>query len=378
MSNPCHRVRTTCRQWMEQEAPSWPVPKGAINSNANCRRSVAIHKDRIPQLAKDILSKRKHNSGNEWVEWDEENWHYSGERYNGSEIQKRERMALYILALDAINFCFWPGQPTCNTKSLEYEHLAIALKRLAETDDDSGNSGPSQDEPKGDQSVVKSAETYFFSPTNLASITPEAMEAVLMPHLDGRYLDNIEKRSKLWNELGTSLINDFQGSATNLITAADKSAPKLVNLIMQHFPGFRDVCTIDGQEIFFLKRAQIFVGDVNAALKLGLLEVSQLTCFADYRVPQLLRELNILEYSPELASIVDEKVEITAGSYDEISIRAATVVAVQDLVEHLNKDATDGDRFTAVAVDWYLWQVGEKMQQDGALKPFHRVRTHYY
>ena len=187
------------------------------------------------------------------------------------------------------------------------------------------------------------------------------------------------QRSDLWNELGKSLMNTFHGSATNLIATANKSAPKLADLVMNHFPGFRDVCTIDGEDIFFLKRAQIFVGDVNAALKLDLSEISQLTCFADYRVPQLLREMNILEYSPELACVVDKKVEIPANSYDEISIRAATVTAVEDIVDFLNKDLKDGDnRFAAVAVDWYLWQVGEKMEQDGALKPFHRVRTHYY
>ena len=366
---------------MDQETPTWSDSTSTSQGKKNGRRSVKIHSQQIPQLARDILSKRKRNSSNDWVEWDEENWHYSGYGYGGSEIHKNERVALYILALDAINFCFWPGQPTGNnSESMEYEHLAIALKKLAEKDDNSENMiGSTQDIAKGDEAIVKSSESYFFCPSNLAAMTPEGMKQALEAHLDGRYLDNIKQRSDLWNELGKSLMNTFHGSATNLIATANKSAPKLVDLVMNHFPGFRDVCTIDGEDIFFLKRAQIFVGDVNAALKLDLSEISQLTCFADYRVPQLLREMNILEYSPELACVVDKKVEIPANSYDEISIRAATVTAVEDIVDFLNKDLKDGDnRFAAVAVDWYLWQVGEKMEQDGALKPFHRVRTHYY
>jgi hypothetical protein len=108
-----------------------------------------------------------------------------------------------------------------------------------------------------------------------------------------------------------------------------------------------------------------------------------LTTFADYRVPQILRHFDILEYSPALAEIVDSQKELAMGSSDEISIRAATVTAVEDLVTFLNEGSSgnptnNGERFTAVTVDWYLWQVGERMHQAGLMKPFHKVRTHFY
>ena len=50
--------------------------------------------------------------------------------------------------------------------------------------------------------------------------------------------------------------------------------------------------------------------------------------FADYRVPQILRNMNILTYSPALAAQVDAKVEVAFGSDCETEIRAATVVCV--------------------------------------------------
>ncbi len=54
------------------------------------------------------------------------------------------------------------------------------------------------------------------------------------------------------------------------------------------------------RQTFFYKRAQIFVGDVWGAYDhagLGQFhDIASLTCFADYRVPQLLRPLNILRY----------------------------------------------------------------------------------
>ena len=105
----------------------------------------------------------------------------------------------------------------------------------------------------------------------------------------------------------------------------------------------------------------------------------KLTTFADYRVPQILRHKGVLEYLPSLAKKVDQEQEIEKGSYDEISIRASTVVAVEELVKFLNeKHNTKETPFTDVTVDWYLWQVGERMNQEGKMKPFHRVRTHFY
>jgi hypothetical protein len=140
--------------------------------------------------------------------------------------------------------------------------------------------------------------------------------------------------------------------------------------------------------------------------------MDRLTTFADYRVPQILRHKGILEYAPTLADRVNRQFELARGSFEEVSIRAATVVAVEELVRVLNRPRTtarthtapattteptnhrDKDNnnnddnnnsnntnpggFTDVTVDWYLWQVGERMHQEGILEPFHRVRTHFY
>jgi hypothetical protein len=51
-----------------------------------------------------------------------------------------------------------------------------------------------------------------------------------------------------------------------LIQKADHSAGKLVNLLAKHFPSFRDEARFDGRRVRFLKRAQIFVADIWAAL----------------------------------------------------------------------------------------------------------------
>ncbi|CAJ1958468.1 unnamed protein product [Cylindrotheca closterium] len=352
-SDPCTKVRLTCSQWMEKEG---------------C--SVTIQTQNLSRLAHDILLRKKENPT--WIQWDEEKWHYTGAGYNGSERRRKERVALYILTLDAINFCFWPNKNAASKdiNPLEYEHLAMSLKHLAEADQESADSTESH----------TCESSYAFSPENLSKLTPESLNATLQPHLKELYLDNIEKRTQLLAEVGEGLKKSFNGSAMELIEAANKDACVLVELILQNFPGFRDIVPSreDFPTIFFLKRAQIFVGDINAALNLNLKNMDKLTTFADYRVPQILRHFDILKYQPHLETIVDEGSEIPVRSKDELSIRAATVVAVENLVEHLNDRSKGEEPFTAVTVDWYLWQVGEKMHQDGLLKPFHKVRTQFY
>ncbi|KAL3930834.1 MAG: hypothetical protein SGBAC_011593 [Bacillariaceae sp.] len=352
-SDPCEKVRLTCSKWMQKE---------------EC--SVKIQTEQISRLAEDILQRKKENPT--WIQWDEEKWHYTGAGYNGSERQRKERVALYILTLDAINFCFWPNKDAASKdiNPLEYDHLAMALKQMAEADHESAEATESN--------ICESS--YFFSPENLSNLSPESLNAALQPHLKDMYLDNMEKRAKLLAEVGEGLKKSFNSSAMSFIEAANQDACVLVELILQMFPGFRDIVpSCEGlPTVFFLKRAQIFVGDINAALNLNLKNMEKLTTFADYRVPQILRHFDILQYQHHLEIIVDEGKEIAVGSKDELSIRAATVVAVENIVAHLNDVSKGEEPFTAVTVDWYLWQVGEKMHQEGLLQPFHKVRTQFY
>lgn len=59
--------------------------------------------------------------------------------------------------------------------------------------------------------------------------------------------------------------SDFEGLAANIVKQANRSAEKLVQLILQYLPGFRDTSIYHGHLIHFYKRAQILVGDVWAA-----------------------------------------------------------------------------------------------------------------
>jgi len=359
------------------------------------------------------------------------------------EAHRVERVVLYVLALDAVNFCFWPvaeddiadaaeagGSSGSNKRRekgknlLEYEHLAIALRRMAERDDGEVGSDGGDD----CDGTCRADATYAFSPTNLASLTVESFLSDVRQYLpddpkegteggqacrDCYCTPNAAERVRLLNELGHGLLAHHVGSATALLRkccSTDNngngnndgrpSAVKLVQLLTSTFPGFRDeAIDFRGRQISFYKRAQIAVGDLWAAFGRGrrpdtvggrltdFVDIHELTTFADYRVPQLLRHVGVLRYAEDLAAKVDEMEELAAGCADELFIRAATVVAVDRLVDEVRRILGQGqvkpgkgdqDEVNAVLLDWHLWQIGEKLDREGTLQPHHRVRTIFY
>jgi len=346
---------------------------------------VKIHDDALAAVAEKIQKQAQ-------VEWDEEDWHYQPPRdlpFSSSSTRIRnERIALYILALDMINFCFWPA----GDKSYEYVDLACTLTSMASADHETIKQKSDSTKEDARSSTLSSAmSSYLLSPSRLREMSADEMTRLFETnHKQGKSPPDMEKRCRLWNELGLVLCRDFEGSAVNLIESAQGSAVQLVQVLFDQFEGFRDVATLVDEEggsptetVYFLKRAQICVGDLQAALDdktnpaLSFKDMNQITTFADYRLPQLLRHWHVLEYvDDDLRVAVDNERELVQGSAAEISIRSATVVTVERLVEQLS--LANAKQWTDVQVDWYLWQVGEKMEGAGELKPHHRVRTVYY
>jgi hypothetical protein len=371
-TNPCQRVRETCeRYYLDHQT------------------HVTIHDDSIVELADRMIQEQQQiGSTAASLEWDDEHWHYRNR-------DDPERTALYILALDAINFCFWPSE-----HPYEYVDLATSLTGMV-------MAAPEQPPPL--ENSTAAATAFVLSAQSLQSMTPTRMRELFTTHHDrGWYPPNLDERCRLWNEVGQVLMEHYDGSCLQFIAAAENSAVALVRLLVQHLAGFRDHLYFGEDEtdtdaaasaatnttttstttnsIHFYKRAQICVGDWNAALDLHLPDLDQLTTFADYRVPQLLRHLHVLTYDDALAALVDAQTELPACSAMECAIRSATVVAVERLVVALRRrqeeqpesSSSSPSSWNATTTDWYLWQVGEKLHQQGVLAPHHRVRTIYY
>lgn len=199
-----------------------------------------------------------------------------------------------------------------------------------------------------------------------------------------------------------------------MVRRANHSAVRLVQLLLQYIPGlyvwsssipciasllvlgFRDTSLYQGHLVHFYKRAQILVADVWAAYgrkvprgeqeasnPFAFADMEYLTMFADYRVPQLLRHMSVLQYSSELSGLIDARTPLASGSEMEVEIRAATVVAVEQLKTQIRelqlnqkKDNATTDLILSVEIDWLLWNIGENTKDE--IAPHHRTLSIYY
>ena len=247
--------------------------------------------------------------------------HYSG-----------ERLVEYVLVLDTLNFSFWGS-------GRGYWQLAESLRGAFDAGDP------------------------LWEPARLLELDEAGLTAVI-----GEFPIPARRLAAL-HELARLAEREADGSLARLVTP---SAPELAEFLSRNLESFRDVSIYGDFEVPLLKRAQIAAADLGGSGALGFEDVDQLTCFADYKLPQALRHLGALEYSPHLARRVDDWVELDPGSPEEVEIRAATVVAVEELRDRL---ASRGRHLTAVEVDWLLWDYSQGLFP---VRPYHRTRTVFY
>lgn len=263
----------------------------------------------------------------------------------------------WIFILDALNFCFWEeqGQPKWsidyNGQQLSgYWALAGSLKRAYEEG-------------------IPLTNAEF-----LATISSKTVERIF--HGNQR-IPLFQKRVEHLREVGRVLLRKYDGSFVNLLEHTRRSAVALVKEVVEKFPSFNDIASYKGKTIYLYKRAQLLVVDLYGAFEGQghgeFLDLDQLTIFADYKLPQVLRHYRILEYDAHLTSLVDSYIPIGAGSQEEVEIRSATVQAVELMRHYFSKKHHP---IPAFKIDWWLWTLG----QDDAIreKPYHRTRTVFY
>lgn len=209
----------------------------------------------------------------------------------------------------------------------------------------------------------------------MAALTVE-QAASLFAGFDGSpEIPLLEQRVRNLNEAGRYLIDHYEGSAMKLLQSLDFSAPRLAETVATELESFRDGAMYDDQWVWILKRAQILGSDLSQLSarypSFSMNGCDQLTAFADYRLPQILRHFGAMVYSEDLATRVDTGVHIAAGSSAEVEIRMATILAC----EHLK--ATLPYRSSA-DIDLGLWLLSQDMRDDPSLKPHHRTLGQFY
>lgn len=317
-------------------------------------RSVRIEHARIEQLARELTTAREGHASAYILTippWPAD-YHF----FDGTE-----QTVNWMLLLDALNFCFW-GEKDQPRWQIEYQGEllngywaeAAALRRAVE-----------EQRPVWDARYLSNIDRQELA-TIFRGVTPDTPGIPLF-----------EERLRAAREVGQVLLERFEGQFSHLIAQTQQSGVQLVLALAEHFSSFRDTATYQNQEVRFLKRAQICVADLHSAFNGqswgAFTDLEQLTIFADYKLPQVLRHFGAITYAPALAALVDSQEQFAPGSSEEVEIRAATIWASELLRREIARLVEQA--VTAADIDQLLWHLG---QDAAAMQPYHRVRTIYY
>uniref|UniRef100_A0A8D9AC98 Queuosine 5'-phosphate N-glycosylase/hydrolase n=1 Tax=Cacopsylla melanoneura TaxID=428564 RepID=A0A8D9AC98_9HEMI len=241
----------------------------------------------------------------------------------------------WIFIIDSLNFCFWksPDQPqwTVTYEGITYSGyfaLCAALKKAKTID-----------------------RVNICDPHVTSKLSLDDFKHILRG--DNNILPNlIEERYKFLQENSNILLSKYEGSFENVVRKANQSATKLLELIIEDFPSFRDEAMFLGRKVAFYKRAQILVADLHFCATTSISPVSDtqrggtpcifndidaLTMFADYRVPQVLKYFGILEYSDTLTNALNQTTFKDPDSRFEVELRGNSIEAVERIVNTMNQ-----------------------------------------
>lgn len=323
-----------------------PDPLGILTSTADVLREakfISFNLSKIPRiilLLKEALKKERPTQ--------KEHFGFKEETGKGAQL---------IFAEDAINFCYWPS-PGESRWIIEY---------------------PKGNITKGGWLTMTACftraleeEKPLWNAHYLKNLRLQEMKGIFRS-CNGTEIPLLKERVKCLNEIGKILLKKYKGQFKNIIEKASGDAIKLIKIILADFSSFRDTTRLRGRKIPFLKRAQILAYDLNwmfGGKGLGKLSrLNELTAFADYKIPQMLRWRGLIKYSSDLAQKVDKLILLKVGSREEIEIRSATIWGVELLRQEI-PDVSAGE------IDSALWEMSQDLKVQE--KPYHRVRTINY
>lgn len=312
---------------------------------------VWINKDQVDRLSEQWIQAEQPDGQEGQALSQPPQWYERYHFFDGTE-----RTVNWMLLLDALNFCFWAekDQPRW---SIDY-HGEVLNGYWAEA-----------------AALTRAVEEGLplWDADYLSSISSETVAHIFR---GDQTIPLFEQRVANAREVGRVLQERYDGQFSHAIEEAGGSAVKLALLLAQNFSSFNDVASYRRREVRFFKRAQICVADLYSAFQGkqwgAFPDIGQLTAFADYKIPQILRHYNVLEYHSTLAKRVDNQELLAPGSEEEVEIRAGTIWACELLRRALRQQ---GRTMSAAEIDQRLWLQSQDLTD---MRPYHRTRTMFY
>ncbi|KAM3960897.1 LOW QUALITY PROTEIN: queuosine 5'-phosphate N-glycosylase/hydrolase [Aphomia sociella] len=282
---------------------------------------------------------------------------------NISYLSKEDPRAVdWIFVADALNFCFWSytGAEKWSVDGHSgYYALEAALSRAIKEGYDITN------------------------PTYYSKIQKEHLHNIMRGD-NSSEIPLFEQRLSTLHEVGKILIDKYDGTFVTCLKEANKSAAKLLQIIVDNFPCFRDEAVYKGCKVSLYKRAQILVGDIwnffgGAGWEFE--DIDTMTMFADYRIPQVLVYFGVLSYSDTLMDKLKKDVLLESGSEEEVEIRGCSIHAVEFLKKRIEEKIKNSKKIevpNSSVIDYYLWCYRRKYADELESVPFHKTLGIYY
>ncbi|CAG4950576.1 unnamed protein product [Parnassius apollo] len=270
----------------------------------------------------------------------------------------------WVFVVDALNFCFWSKckeeQWIVNGYTGYYALEAALNKAIKEG--------------------VEIADPAFYS-----KITKEQLHEILKGD-NSVDIPLFDQRLSILHEVGSILLDKYNGTFETCVKEANKSAVKLLDIVVSNFPCFRDEAIYKDQVVSFYKRAQILVADLwnsfNGASWGEFKDIDKMTMFADYRVPQVLVYFGVMSYSDELIDKLKKDMLLESGSEEEVEIRGCSIHAVELLKKSIEEKIKEKDLNLNVPnsslIDYYLWCYRREHARELERIPYHKTLGIYY
>lgn len=256
-----------------------------------------------------------------------------------------ETIINFLLVYEAIDFSFW-GNPkwTIDTPTGKEDGSIALLYAILK--------------------YVREKNTTDFS-----NITIDEFRKILKGNVE---IPLFEERHHIIRDVSKIVNENMNGNFYEFIKGITIDM-ELFNIIIKYFPNFKDERKYREKTIYFYKLAQLLTSDILHIRELKeniKVDYSHLVGCSDYKIPQVMRGLGILEYSYKLSNIIDNKKEIKVNSEYEIEIRANMLVAIDLIKKKL------GNRVCAIDINDYIWSQGRNKNIE--LKPYHLTRSINY
>ena len=255
----------------------------------------------------------------------------------------------FLLIYDSIDFSFWGNPKWTIDANGEYLDGGIALLHCV------FNLFNGHD----------SSEVY----KKLEHMTLEEFKEILKGNVT---IPLLKERYNIVTNIAKIVNNKMNGNFYNYISNLTKDED-IFKVILDNFVNFDDTRTYKGQTIYFYKLAQLLTSDILHVIKNKeniKVNYSNLVGCADYKIPQVMQGLGILEYDNELSSLLESKTEIEENSEYEVEIRASMIIVINHIWEQIDKSI---DR---IDINDFIWSKGQDKTKK--YNPYHLTRTSSY